>query len=110
MPHLSHLSRLFQAEYIQISTIRPYVSACIKAITAYKDRTKASDVAATDSALADHLQHFNIPVSPQRKEAFDKNVRQPFLQLLLQNLEYRFPRVELLNAFSIFDPREIMLQ
>ena len=105
LPHLSHLSRLFQAEYIQISTIRPYLSACIKAITTYKDRTKAPDVAATDSALADQLQPFNIPVSPQRKETFDKTVRQPFLGLLLHNLEDRFPKVELLSAFGIFDPR-----
>ena len=75
LPHLSHLSRLFQAEYIQLSMIRPYLNACIKSLTSYKDRARATDVAATDSALANQLQHFNISVSLQRKEAFDKNVR-----------------------------------
>ena len=29
---------------------------------------------------------------------------QPFFQLLLQNLSDRFPHVELLSAFSVFDP------
>ena len=51
------------------------------------------------------MQPFNIPVSPQCKETFDKTVRQPFLWLLLQNLEDCFPKVELLSAFGIFDPR-----
>ena len=105
LPHLSHLSHLFQASYIQLSTIKPYLNACTKALESYKDRVKALDVAATDSALADQLQQFNIVVSPERKEAFDKNVRQPFLSFLLQNLADRFPRVELLSAFGIFNPQ-----
>ena len=37
LPRLSHLFRLFQVEYIQVSTIRPYLSACIKFLTSYKD-------------------------------------------------------------------------
>ena len=90
LSHLSHLSRLFQAGYIQFSMISPYLNACIKSLASYKDTARVPDVAATDSALADQLQHFNISVSMQRKEAFDKNVRQPFLQVLLQNLEDRF--------------------
>ena len=106
LPHLSHLSRLFQSESIQISTIRPYLSACMKAIASYKDRERAPDVKAADSALANQLQSFGISVSPQQKEAFDRNVRQPFLQLLLENLEDRFPQVELLSAFGIFEPHQ----
>ena len=89
-PHLSHLSRLFQAEYIQVSTIRPYLSACIKSLTSYQDRVRAPEVAATDSALADQLQHFNISVPPERKK----------------NVEDCFPQVELLSAFGIFDPHQ----
>ena len=106
LPYLSHLSRLFQSESIQISTIRPYLSACMKAIASYKDRERAADVKAADSALADQLQSFGISASPQHKEAFDRNVRQPFLQLLLKNLEDRFPQVELLSAFGIFEPHQ----
>ena len=86
--------------------VRPSLNACIKSLTAYKDFTKAADVVATDSAIADELEQFHLAVSPERKEAFNKNVRQPFLDLLLQNLEDRFPQVGLLSAFSIFDPSE----
>lgn len=93
LPHLSHLSRLFF--YIRLSTIKPYLNACTKSLESYKDKTKAPDIAATDSALAGQLQQFGITVSPMQKEAFDKSVRQPFLSLLLQNLANRFPRVEL---------------
>ena len=46
-------------------------------------------------------------VSPQRKEAFDKNVRQPFLRLLLENLADRFPQIELLCAFDAFDSQAL---
>lgn len=107
LPHLSHLSRLFQAEYTQVSVIRPYLSACIKSITSYKDGRKVADVVATDSALADQLQPFSICASQQRKQEFDKIVRQPFIQHLLQNLEDRFPKVELLSAFAVFDPSPV---
>ncbi len=55
LPHLSHLSRLFQAEYVQLSTIRPYLNACIKSLSPYKDRVNAPDVAVTDLAVADQL-------------------------------------------------------
>ena len=101
LPHLSCLSYLFQARYIQLSMIKPHLDACTKALESYKDRAKASDVTATDFALADQLQQFDITVSPQRKEAFDKNVRQPFLRLLLENLAHRFPQIELLCAFDV---------
>ena len=101
LPHLTHLSRLFQAEYIQLSVIRPYLSACIKSLTAYKNGGKANDVIATDLALADQLQPFSISVSLQHKQALDQKVRQPFLQHLLQNLEDRFPKAELLSTFSL---------
>ena len=68
LPHLSHLSRLFQAEYIQLSMVWPSLNACIKSLTAYKDFTKAADVVATDSAIADELEQFDLAVSPERKE------------------------------------------
>ena len=83
LPHLSHLSRFFQAEYIQLSMVRPYLNACIESLTSYKDAVRAPDIAATDSALIGQLLQFNILVSsPEHKAAFDKNVRQPFLNLL----------------------------
>ena len=107
LPHLSHLSRLFQTPYIQLSTIKPYLNACTKTLESYKQRVRAPDVAATDSALANQLQQFNVDISPERKEAFDKNVRQPFRQSLLQNLADRFPRVKLLGAFGIFNPQDL---
>ena len=45
--HLSQLTCLFQSEYMQVSTIRPYLSACIKSLISYKDGVRAPDVAAT---------------------------------------------------------------
>ena len=87
--------------------IKPYLDACTKALESYKDRAKTPDVAATDSALADQLQQFDITVSPRCKEAFDKNVRQPFLRLLLENLIDRFPQVKLLSVIDVFDSQAL---
>ena len=104
LPHISHLSRLFQAQYVRLTMIKPSLDACSKTIESYKEMVRTPDIAATESALANQLQQFSIQASPAQKEAFNKNVRQPFLQLLLQNLSDHFPQVELLSAFSVFDP------
>ena len=37
LPHLSHLSRLFQGTYIQLSMIQPHLNACTKTLTSYRD-------------------------------------------------------------------------
>ena len=103
LPHLSRLSQLFQATYTQLSTIKPCLSACMKVLQDYKEKTDGPDVVATEKALTE-LQSFNIRATTEAQEAFNKNVQQPFLQGLLQNLTDRFPNVELVSAFGIFDP------
>ena len=44
-----------------LATVCPWCQS----LTSYKDRVRAPDVAATDSALADQLQHFNISIPPE---------------------------------------------
>ena len=104
LPRLAHLSRLFQAEYLQLSMIQPYLNACITSIKSYKDTATAPDVSETDKSLTDLLKDFNIIITPDSRDNFDHRVRQPFLDLLLQNIVDRFPSVELLGAFDIFTP------
>ena len=104
MPHLSHLSRLFQAEYLQLSMIQPVLNTCITNLTAYKATAGAPDVSATENAFTEQLKDFKIVVPSDAREKFDYRVRQPFLNSLLQNLADRFPSVELLSAFDIFTP------
>ena len=108
--HLSHLHYIYLASFKQCtySFLRPYLNACIKALEFYKKKARAPHVAATDSALADQLQQFNIAVSPERKVAFDKNVRQPFLCVSLENIANRFSQVELLSAFEISDLQSLL--
>ena len=84
--------------------IKPHLDACTKALESYKVRAKAPDVTATDSALADQLQQFDIIVSPQCREAY---ICQPFLRLLLENLADRFPHIELLSAIDVFDSQAL---
>ena len=104
LPHLSHLSRLFQGTYIQLSMIQPHLNACMKTLTSYRDAKTPPDVTATDAALNDELKEFNIRIPPNIKDTFNKHVRQPFLNLLLQNLNDRFTFAELLQGFDKFIP------
>ena len=50
------------------------------------------------------MKEFNIRIPPNIKDTFNKHVRQPFLNLLLQNLNDRFTFAELLQGFDIFIP------
>ena len=55
LPHVSHLSRLFQAEYLQLSMINPHLNTCIATLSSYKNATTAPNVLATKKALAEEL-------------------------------------------------------
>ena len=62
LPHLAHLSRFFQAEYLQLSMVQSYLNACITSIKSYKD-TSAADIVETKKAITDQLKDFNIGIS-----------------------------------------------
>ncbi|KAL5494009.1 hypothetical protein EMCRGX_G015277 [Ephydatia muelleri] len=69
---------------------------------ATRDAKTPPDVTATDAALNDELKEFNTRIPPIIKDTFNKHVRQPFFNLLLQNLNDRFTFAELLQGFDIF--------
>ena len=60
-----------------------------------------------DEVLATELKDFGIKPTPVEKEAFKSGVQQVYVQAIVDELGNRFLNVELLDAFSVFDPKYI---
>lgn len=58
-----------------------------------------------DEVLTTELKDFEIAPTPAEKEAFKSTIQVLYVQAIDDELNNRFPNVELLDAFSIFDPK-----
>ena len=106
LPHLSRLSRVFQKRDVDLTLIQPCLKTTIDAIMGYKE-TPGPNLKRVDEVLATKLKDFGIKPTPIEKEAFKSGVQQVYVQAIVDELGNRFPNVELLDAFSIFDPKYI---
>ena len=57
--------------------------------------------------LATDLKDFQIVVTDTQREAFKSSIQAVYIQAIIDQLYNRFPYVELLDAFSIFDPHTL---
>ncbi|KAI8519667.1 hypothetical protein Bbelb_029240 [Branchiostoma belcheri] len=57
-----------------------------------------------DLSAGGRLEAFSISVSSERKLKWQRDVREPFIDQLLTNLEERFHSTELLSSFAVLDP------
>ena len=107
LPPLALLSRAFQRKDVSFTVVKPLVQG-----------TKAT----IDALLLTPGAHFqNLPVvltelrddygfqhpSDHQVEDFKKNVHDQYLETLSNHISRRFPDMELLEAFAIFDPSTI---
>lgn len=104
LPHLSKLSRTMQNSSFDFSIFQPVIDSCIRSIES-QQVTPGRYLSEVDDLLtklreADHP----ITVTDERKAAFENQVRKPYLTALIRNLHDRFPAVDLITAFSIFNP------
>ena len=53
------------------------------------------------------LKDFQIVATDSQKEAFKSSIQAGYIQAIVDQLYNRFPHVELLDAFSIFDSRTL---
>jgi hypothetical protein len=103
LPHLSHLSRIFQKENVDLSLIQPCVKSTIDTISKYKH----TDGPNLDSVLANDLRDFQITPTSAEKQAFKSRIQVVYVQAIIDKLNDRFPHVELIHAFSLFDPQAL---
>lgn len=102
LPHLTSLSLLFQKEDVDLSVIQPQVTATISVLKSLRC-TPGPCLQRLDEAITKLATEFNLSVTEGMKQAFQKNVREKYLDALVDNLENRFSDSGVLRAFaSIF--------
>ena len=57
--------------------------------------------------LSAELKDFNIEATSAQKEAFKSQIQVKYIEAIVNQLGDRFPHVELLGSFSIFDPQKL---
>ena len=106
LPHLSRLSRIFQKQDIDLTLIQPCLKSIIDTINEYKD-TPGLNLSKIDQVLSTDLKDFNNEPTDIQKEAFKSSIQVKYIEAIIKKLQDRFPHVELLDAFSIFDPQNL---
>ena len=106
LPHLGCLSRIFQKENVNLSLIQPCLKSTIDAIKKYED-DPGPNLSKLDEVLVTELKDFQIEATSQQKHFFKNQIQDAYIKALTEQLQDRFPNVELLDAFSIFDPQSL---
>ena len=107
LPHLCKLSKVMQKSSLDYSLLHPVIQCCIQSIEKQIEKPEKyfSEVDDLLESLAD--AGHQIVVSEKAKSDFVSQVKEPYLSALVQNLHDRFPAVELISSFGIFNPSQL---
>ena len=107
LPPIGKLSQIMQSSTLDFSVLQAVIDSCIKSITTQKN-TPGKYMADFDSLIKqlEEAGH-HVEVSDHVKALFDSQVKKLYLELLEKNLRDRFPAVEVISAFHIFDPKQL---
>ena len=97
LPPLANLSRAFQKKDLDYTLVKPLVSGT-KATLQNFETTSGQHFANLDHVLTTDLEAFNIRVPVM--DTFKTTI---YMDVVANHLARRFPEVELLEVFSIFD-------
>ena len=106
LPHLSRLSRIFQKQDVDFSLVQPCLKTAIDSIKQY-ETAPGPNLSTLDHVLTTTLSDFNITPTNSQKEAFKSSIQVKYIQAIVRELQDRFPDVNGLDAFNIFDPQGI---
>ena len=107
LPHLSRLFKIFQKQNIDLSLVQPCLKSAIDSIKQYQT-TQGPNMSRLEQVLATDLKGLNIAPTDAQKQEFKSSVQVKYIQAIVAQLENRFPDVENLNAFSVFDPQKAL--
>lgn len=94
LPHLSHLSQIFQKKDVDLTLIQPYLKTTIDVIKEYKERPGPA-LSKVNEVLTTELKDFGIAPTPAEKETF-KSMQSSSgvcLSIIVDELSNRFPNV-----------------
>ncbi len=106
LPHLSRLSKIFQKENVDFSLIQPCLQSTIDAINVY-EHTDGPNLLKVENILTSDLKDFQILATTTHKNSFKCNVQRMYIQAIVRHLTDRFPNVEIIDAFNIFNPQSM---
>ena len=103
LPPLAQLSRAFQTKDIDFSIVQPLVVATKTTIRELIDYP-GEHFRSLPGVFRKLNAEFDVTVpTRQQMEQYTENVYDKYLSTLLEHLEYRFPDVKIIEAFSVFD-------
>ncbi|XP_035683974.1 zinc finger protein 862-like [Branchiostoma floridae] len=106
LPQLTSLSLCFQQSKVNLLEIHRVVETTVEVVSGMREGTASGRLSKLEQDLAagGRLAQFSISVSPELKLQWQREVREPFIDHLLENLQDRFASTQLLSSFAILDP------
>lgn len=106
LPPLASLSRAFQRKDVNFTVVKPLVNGTLAAINALR-ATPGEHFQCLSSVIAELEEYGVNPPSDSQVENYKRNVYDKYLKTLADHITYRFPDMDLLEAFSLFDASTI---
>ena len=108
LPHLSVLNLIFQKDDVDLAVVKPQVSATIASLKFLRNNP-GPYMKELDGNIDNLIAQFGMVVEESSKESFNKNIREKYIDLLVENLENRFSDSSILGALvSLFDPKKAL--
>ena len=102
LPHICRLSRIFQREAIDLTELSRLVHTTLEVLHPLMNECDPDGhLAKVEEHIEQQLSPYVTPPSQAQRDCFLNQIQKPFIQNLCDNLQQRFPDVELLDAFSI---------
>ena len=108
LPHVSYLSKCFQFSDCDYSAIPLMLGSCLNSLKQLisTDGNSLSELPLFLQRAKDAGIDMKMSGS-ENKDLFSRQVRKPYLEEIIKNLEQRFEDKSIMSAFSILDPRRI---
>ena len=100
LPPLASLSRAFQRKDLDYSLVKPLVSGTLATLHNLK-ASPGQHFTSLDKVLDEDLAGFDI--STRHSYNFKENIYNKYLDAVESHLQQRFPDIDLIEAFSVFD-------
>ena len=108
LPHLAILSLVFQKEEVDLSLIKPQVSATIASLKFLRSNC-GPYMKKLDKVVSDLISQFSLVVTENSKESYNRNVRKKYIDLLVENLEDQFSDSSVLSSLvTLFNPKKAL--
>ena len=102
-----HTLAAFQKQNVDLSLLQLCLKTAIDSIKQY-ETCQGPNLSRLDEVLSTDLKDFNITPTEAQKQEFKSAIQKKYIQAIVTQLQNRFPDVDYLDAFSIFDPQKLL--